>query len=122
MKHTWILLICAALLVLVLSVRARAGLSVEAAREKLRQGAKLIDVRTPEEFADHRVPGAMNIPLDVIARDLPRQFPDHSTVLLLHCRSGRRSGIAEKELRALGSTNAYNVGSFEQARQVASEK
>lgn len=115
----WILIVLAGLLMLgTFKLMAGQGLSVEAAREKLRQGARLIDVRTVEEFTSQRVSGAVNIPLDVVTSELPRQIPDKSAVLLLHCRSGRRSGIAEKELRSLGYTNVFNIGSFEQAQKV----
>jgi phage shock protein E len=117
-------LILAGVLVLVVFFKLKAApeLSAEAAREKLRQGARLIDVRTPAEFASNRVSGAVNIPLAVVTNELPRQISDKGAVLLLHCRSGRRSGIAEKELRALGYTNVYNIGSFEQAQKIASPR
>jgi phage shock protein E len=117
-----ILLIVAALLITVIRLRATPGLSAETAREKLQQGARLIDVRTAEEFATGRVPGAVNIPLDSVKTEVPRQIPDKGAVLLLHCRSGRRSGIAEKELRALGYTNVFNIGSFEQAQKIAAPR
>jgi rhodanese-related sulfurtransferase len=41
-----------------------------------------------------------------------------SDVVLLHCRTGRRSGLAETELRALGYTNVFNIGSFERAQKI----
>ena len=122
MKHLWFPLIFALIFAVAFIAKAAPTLSVDDAREKLREGAKLIDVRTAEEFASGRVSGAVNIPLDMVTNDLPRRFPDKSTTLLLHCRSGRRSGIAEKELRKLGYTNVFNIGSLERAQQVASQK
>ena len=39
----------------------------------------------------------------------------------IHCRSGRRSGLAEQQLRSLGYTNAFNIGSYEQAEEVVKD-
>jgi phage shock protein E len=99
--------------------RSGAGaLSEAAAREQLQAGALLVDVRTPAEFGEKKLPGAINIPLDTIQTGITNHVTDKSKVVLLHCRTGRRSGIAEKELRALGYTNVFNLGSFEQAQKV----
>jgi phage shock protein E len=113
-----VFLVVAALLVVIFRVKAAPGLSVEAARERLKQGALVIDVRTVAEFQAGHLANAVNIPLDELKTGLPRRFPDRSTVLLLHCRSGRRSGIAEGQLHELGYTNAFNLGSFAQARKI----
>jgi phage shock protein E len=115
----WKFLLVAGVVVAVTFVmRAQSTLSAEKAREKLKAGAVLVDVRTPAEFAEKKLPGAINIPLDTIASGITNHVSDKSKVVLLHCRTGRRSGVAEKELRALGYTNVFNVGSFEQAQKV----
>jgi len=103
-------------------ITAKAGLPVEEAREKLRAGAVVVDVRTPEEFKAKSLPGVINIPLDSIQTGITNCATNKSQVILLHCRSGRRSGIAEKELRSLGYTNTFNIGSFEQAEKVVETK
>jgi rhodanese-related sulfurtransferase len=65
--------------------------------------ARLIDVRTPEEFASGHIPGATNIPLDTF--DPAALGSEDGKETILYCRSGRRSGIAaEKLAEAEGST------------------
>lgn len=97
----------------------RAGqLSSKEALAHLKSGALVIDVRTPAEFNSGHLPGAINLPLDKIESALPRQVRDKNQVLLLHCQSGMRSGVAKKKLRALGYANAFNLGSYGRATQI----
>ena len=73
-------------------------------------GFKLLDVRTPREFAERRIEGAVLIPYREIASragELPR---DRATVLLVYCRSGRRSAVAASALARLGFANVYDFG------------
>jgi phage shock protein E len=115
-------LLVVALVVVVFTLKAAPGLSAEAARAQLKSGALLVDVRTVEEFSARHLPNAVNIPLGNLKEKLPQLEPDKSRGLLLYCRSGRRSGMAERELRQLGYTNAFNLGSFEQARKVVANE
>lgn len=96
-------------------------LPADAARKYLGDGAVVVDVRTPEEFANQRLPGVVNIPLDTLESGIREQVPDKSRVVLLHCRSGRRSGIAETQLRELGYTNAFNIGGYEEAKKIVTQ-
>ena len=80
--------------------------------------AVLVDVRTVGEFSSGNLPGAINIPLDSLQSGIEAKVSDRSDVILLHCRSGRRSGIAENELRAMGYTNAFNIGGFADAEAI----
>jgi phage shock protein E len=82
--------------------------------EKLIEEGKdylLIDVRTEEEYNSGFIPTAINIPYDVIAENLPTE--DKSALIILYCRSGRRSGIAKETLEGLGFTNVINFGAVE---------
>jgi phage shock protein E len=97
-------------------------LPADEARRMLQGGALLVDVRSPEEYAARSLPGAVNIPVDIIKSAITNRASETSRVILLHCRSGRRSGIAEKELRSIGYTNVFNLGSFEQAERVVGPK
>jgi phage shock protein E len=115
-----ILLIVVACVVFALKFRAVGGISLDTARERLKEGALLVDVRTVAEYNAQHLTNAINIPLSEIKDTLPRRVPDKSKVFLLHCRSGRRSGIAEQQLRALGYTNAFNIGPYEQAEKIVS--
>lgn len=91
---------------------------MEEARRHLREGALLVDVRTPEEFAGGGVPGAINLPLSALPDAMLNQAPDKTRVLLLYCRSGGRSAIAAQRLRSAGYTRVFNLGSFSQAQRL----
>jgi len=72
----------------------------------------LIDVRTAAEFADGALPGAEQIDHAQIANRISVLAPDKDAPIVLYCRSGRRSGIAEDSLRALGYSNLINGGGY----------
>ncbi len=119
----WTALLLFAAVVSLAFILRRAGLiSTSAAREHLKNGALLIDVRTPGEFAAGHLPHVIHLPLDRIETTLPKRVPDKNTVLLLHCQSGARSGMAKRKLKAQGYTRAFNLGSLVRARRVVSEK
>ena len=96
--------------------------SADAARKHLAAGALVIDVRSPEEFRVGHVPNAINIPLGELRESLPRRVKDKSQVLLLHCLSGGRSGIAKHQLKGLGYPNVFNLGSYGRAKQIVGGK
>ena len=96
--------------------------SEEIARQHLANGALVIDVRSPEEFQSGNVPNAINIPLGELKEKLPARVKDKNQVLLLHCLSGGRSGIAQQQARAMGYTNVFNLGSLSRARDIVSAR
>ena len=73
-------------------------------------GYIILDVRTPEEFADKRIPGAVNIPNETIAAEEIPELPDKDQLILVYCRSGNRSKQASEKLAALGYTNVVEFG------------
>ena len=73
-------------------------------------GYILLDVRTPEEFAEKHIPGAINIPKETIAAEEIPQLPDKDQLILVYCRSGNRSKQASEKLAALGYTNIVEFG------------
>src|SRR5262245_2534040 len=79
------------------------------ARRLVAQGARLIDVRSPDEYAGGHLPGAVNIPIQVLDRRLADVGPRDGE-LVLYCRSGHRSGRAAALLRANGFTRVHNLG------------
>jgi len=109
------LLIFFAVLVLLIVVRRIGLISARVAREHLKRGAVVVDVRSQGEFASGHLPKAINIPVDEIESILPRRFANRSQVVLLHCQSGMRSGVAKRKLRALGYADAFNLGSYSRA-------
>lgn len=88
-------------------------ISAQQAYEMMQSGAplRIIDVRTPEEFAQGHIAGAVNVPLDAIeAGRIPFVMADKQATYLLYCRSGRRSGIAAEKLAGLGWAKVFNFG------------
>ena len=75
--------------------------------------ALIVDVRTPEEFADGHYPGAINIPHESILDGLNQLGVTIDTSVILYCRSGNRSGQAEQVLQEKGFTQARNAGGLE---------
>lgn len=73
-------------------------------------GYVILDVRTPEEFADKHIPNAINIPNEVIGTEEIAELPDKDQLILVYCRSGNRSKQASEKLAALGYTNIYEFG------------
>jgi phage shock protein E len=70
----------------------------------------VIDVRTLGEYQAAHVREAVNIPYDEIAGRIAAFVPDRDARVVLYCRSGRRSGIAEQTLRELGYQQVVNGG------------
>jgi phage shock protein E len=78
--------------------------------ELMKNGAKVIDVRTPQEFAGGHITGAVNIPLDQLGRKVGSLNKEQT--YLLCCRSGMRSASATSQLKAMGFKNVHNAGSW----------
>jgi rhodanese-related sulfurtransferase len=70
----------------------------------------VLDVRTPSEFAEGHIPGAINVANEDIGAEQPIELPDLDQVIFVYCRSGRRSKEASAKLAALGYTNIYEFG------------
>ena len=70
----------------------------------------LLDVRTPEEFADGHIPGAINIPNESIGENDIAELPDKEQRIYVYCRSGNRSKVAAEALVDLGYTQVYEFG------------
>jgi len=70
----------------------------------------LLDVRTEEEFREIRIAGAILIPDNEIRIRAAAELPDKSAVILIYCRSGRRSANAAYELIGMGYKNVYDFG------------
>ena len=77
----------------------------------LPEGATLVDVRTPAEYAAGHIEGSLSIPLDSVPQALER-FRSFQGPVVLICQSGNRSGHATAWLQAQGLTNVENGGSW----------
>ena len=73
----------------------------------------ILDVRRPDEFAEGHLPGAINIPNEEIGTAEIAELPDKSQLILVYCRSGRRSKEASKKLVKLGYTNIVEFGGIQ---------
>ena len=73
-------------------------------------GYVIIDARTQEEYDQGHIPGAIMIPEYEIANRAEKELPDKDQLILVYCRSGRRSKIAAEELVKLGYTNVKEFG------------
>ena len=69
----------------------------------------ILDVRTEEEFITGHITNAVNIPVDEL-EDRISELENKEGVILVYCKSGRRSVIACEILEANGYTNVYNIG------------
>ena len=79
------------------------------------EGAFLVDVRTPGEFADGNVKGSVNIPLDNLTKEIA-QFQGKKNIIVF-CRSGNRSGMAKSLLEQQGFKNVINGGTWQNVAQ-----
>ena len=72
-------------------------------------GAVLLDVRTPEEYAQGHIPGSRNLPLDALD-GVAQVVPERETPLFVYCLSGARSRQAAAVLGHMGYTHITNIG------------
>lgn len=92
----------------------------ETARKLINDGARLIDVRSQNEFARDSIDGAINLPLE----ELHQYIDDlRDSVCLFFCNSGTRSHIAKEKLKDHGiEGNVHNLGDFNRARELAASE
>ena len=76
--------------------------------ELVKNGAMIVDVRTPGEFKSGHIKGSINIPLDDIRKNT-KELKEKNKVIITCCRSGNRSGMAKSMLQSAG-IECYNGG------------
>jgi phage shock protein E len=116
-----IILVIAAGVAVIFMLKKTGQISAQEARAHLKNGALVIDVRSRGEFSSGHLPNAVNIPLDEIESALPRRVKDKNQVLLLHCLSGTRSGMAKQKLKSMGYPNAFDLGSYGRAQRIVGQ-
>lgn len=94
---------------------ALASQRAEAAWELIESGAMVVDVRTPEEFAQGHLDNAINIPLNTVETGFADIAKDRSIVV--YCRSGNRSGMAMESLVKQGFINVHNGGGLSEMQE-----
>ena len=73
----------------------------------------ILDVRRADEFAEGHIPGAINVANESIGTAEIPELPDKSQLILVYCRSGRRSKEASEKLVKLGYTNIVEFGGIQ---------
>ena len=131
-RYMKILMICAgAFAVLLTGCSKTAGtasyheITQEEAKEMMKKddGHIIVDVRTREEYREGHIPDAICIPVEEIGEDMPAELPDREQVILVYCRSGRRSKQASRKLAGIGYVNVYEFGGItEWTGDVTAEK
>ncbi|MGM0598963.1 MAG: rhodanese-like domain-containing protein [Candidatus Rifleibacteriota bacterium] len=119
MDNANLIIIIAIILFFVLK---RLGLvSPQKAAELLKNGAKIIDVRSPGEFNQSSLDEAINIPVDEIKQKVEKIIPDKETPLLIFCLTGTRSAIAKSIFKSAGYKNVHNLGSYGRANKILNQ-
>ena len=73
----------------------------------------ILDVRRPDEYSEGHIPGAINVPNEEIGSAEIAELPDKSQLILVYCRSGRRSKEASEKLVKLGYTGIVEFGGIQ---------
>ena len=73
----------------------------------------LIDTRSEDEYAEKRIPGSINIPLEFLNEIAPHIITDLNTKIIVYCESGNRSSDAANLLAELGFTNIHDLGGID---------
>ena len=115
MKHVMLILLAALLCLSGCSAEEKMTyrqISQEEARRMmaLDDGHIIADVRRRDEYDAGHIPGAVLIPNESIETEPPEQLPDKDQMILIYCRSGRRSKEAAQKLADMGYTNIYEFG------------
>jgi len=78
-------------------------------REKINDGAVLIDVREDDEFRSGHAKGARHMGRGVIERDIVQAIPDKDAEIVLYCGGGFRSALSADMLQRMGYTNVWSM-------------
>ena len=106
------------LIVVFFIVKQRGMANEDQVKSAMQKGAKVIDVRSPQEYASGHLPMAINIPVSELEERVTQLAPDKEQSLLLHCASGMRSGHGKSILERLGYKQVLNVGSYGRAAKL----
>lgn len=117
MRFLWLSLLILAACVSSKAPAPSTAKDVATARTWLAAGAAVIDVRTPDEFAEGHLERAINIPVEELAQrhaEVDRHLAGDKTArLVLYCASGQRAGKAKQQLDAAGYKNVVNGGGLD---------
>ena len=94
------------------TVNSYTQISQDEARKmmKLDDDHIIVDVRRQDEYDSGHIPGAILIPNENIGTEPPEELPELDQIILIYCRSGRRSKEAAQKLFDIGYTHIYEFG------------
>ena len=75
----------------------------------IKMGATIKDVRSPQEYREGHINGAINLPEYNIRRNVQNILTDKNQLIILYCSVGERSKMAQNKLKRFGYTNVYTV-------------
>ena len=84
-------------------------ITIDELKNKVFQGAILIDVRSQQEYREGHLQGAINIPDFEIVNRIQREVPKRNQLIILYCQYGGRSKTASQIIKKIGYTNVYNL-------------
>lgn len=84
-------------------------ITLEELRNKVLQGAILIDVRSKQEYQEGHLSGAINIPEYEIMRRVEKEIPKKNQLIIIYCQYGGRSRNVYRIMKRFGYTNLYNL-------------
>ncbi|MEI6563183.1 MAG: rhodanese-like domain-containing protein [bacterium] len=120
MNALWVGIVILGVIVLVAKVGlGGSGANSAAAKEKIKQGAMVLDVRTPAEYESGHYQDAKNIPLQDLQNRLD-QLGDKKKAIVVYCASGMRSAKAANILTAAGFMDVTDAGGLSNLGQSGS--
>lgn len=84
-------------------------IDVEQMKKMINEGAMLIDVRSPQEYKEGHINGAISIPNYEIKKRINKIVPNKEQQVIVYCSTGSRSKKVQKELNREGYTQIYNL-------------
>jgi len=84
-------------------------INIEELKNKISQGAILLDVRSNQEYREGHLQGAINIPDFEITNRIQREVPKKNQLIVLYCQYGGRSRNSMMLMKKIGYTNVYNL-------------
>jgi phage shock protein E len=81
-------------------------------KKALESGTTIVDVRTPHEFDQGKIPGSINIPVDRLSSQI-NKLKSINTPIVLCCASGMRAGMAKSVLKKAGIKDVHNGGGWQ---------
>lgn len=111
MDKFWIIIVAVVLLAVMVKAMGASRGNVAAAKEKIKMGALILDVRTAGEYQGGHVEGALNIPVQDLESRLG-ELKDKKRAIVVYCASGMRSASAAKILTDAGFSDVTNAGGW----------